>query len=208
LSGITAGLTGWGSGIADFDNDGWKDIFVACSAILDNSEEINHLPSKLPDKVLRNTGQHRFADVSSTAGSAVSVPNAHRGVAFGDFNNDGRVDAIVTNQNSLPELLINRSPGNNHWLMVKLVGTQSNRDGLGARLKLTPSGALPIYNHATTSTGFGASSDSRVHFGLGASDRVERLEIRWPSGIVQTLTGLKADQILTVREPDKSPDRR
>jgi hypothetical protein len=103
---------------------------------------------------------------------------------------------------------MNRSPGNNHWLMVKLIGTQSNRDGLGAQLKLTPSGGSPIYNHATTSTGFGGSSDPRVHFGLGASDRVELLEIRWPSGAVQTLTGLKADQILTVREPDKSPERR
>ncbi len=203
LSGLTAGLTGWGAGIADFDNDGWKDLFVACSAILDNSEEINHLPSKLPDKVLRNTGHHRFEDVGSTAGPDVSVPNAHRGVAFGDFNNDGRMDAIVTNQNALSELLINRSPGNHHWLMVKLVGTRSNRDGLGARLKVTPNGASSIFNHATTSTGFGASSDPRVHFGLGASDGVESLEIRWPSGTVQTLTGIKADQILTVREPDR-----
>jgi hypothetical protein len=208
LSGITSGLTGWGSGIADFDNDGWKDLFVACSAILDNAEEINHLPSKLPDKVFRNTGQHHFLDVSSTAGSAVSVANTHRGVAFGDLNHDGRVDAIVTNQNDLPELLVNRSPGNNHWLLVKLIGTQSNRDGLGARLKLIPGGGTPLYNHATTSTGFGASSDPRVHFGLGRSDSVELLEIRWPSGIVQTLTGVKPDQILTVREPDNKPVRR
>ena len=124
-------------------------------------------------------------------------------MAFGDFNNDGRMDAIVTNQNALSELLINRSPGNHHWLMVKLVGTRSNRDGLGARLKVTPNGASSIFNHATTSTGFGASSDPRVHFGLGASDGVESLEIRWPSGTVQTLTGIKADQILTVREPDR-----
>jgi enediyne biosynthesis protein E4 len=208
LSGVTAGLTGWGSGIADFDNDGWKDLFVACSAILDNAEEINHLPSKLPDKLFRNTGQHHFVDVSSTAGSAFSISNTHRGVAFGDLNNDGREDAIVTSQNDLPELLMNRSPGNNHWLLVKLIGSQSNRDGLGAQLKLTPNGGSPLYSHATTSTGFGASSDPRVHFGLGTSDTVESLEIRWPSGIVQNLAGVKSDRILTVREPEKKPVRR
>ncbi|MGC2401126.1 MAG: CRTAC1 family protein [Acidobacteriaceae bacterium] len=208
LSGITAGLTAWGSGIADFDNDGWKDIFVACSAILDNSEEINHLPSKLPDKVLRNTGQHRFADVSSTAGPAFSVSDVHRGLALGDLNNDGRMDAVVTVQNNLPELLINRSPGDNHWLVVKLIGTKSNRDGLGARLTVLTSGGARIYNHASTSSGFGASSDPRVHFGLGASDKVELLEVRWPSGIVQRLTGLKANQIVAVREPAKTSEQR
>jgi enediyne biosynthesis protein E4 len=197
----TAGVTAWGSGIVDFDNDGWKDLFVSCASILDNSEEIDHLPSKLPSKVLWNTGRHRFVDVSAAAGSSFRVPRAHRGVAFGDLNNDGRIDAVVTNQNSLPEIFMNRSPGANHWLMVKLVGTRSNRDGLGARLKVTPAGGQPIYNHATTSTGFGASSDPRVHFGLGKSARVDEIEIWWPSGIRQTLRGVSADQILVVHEP-------
>ena len=177
-----------------------KILFVACASILDNSEEVDHLPSKLPDKVLRNIAGNRFADIGATAGPSFTIPQAHRGAAFGDLNNDGRMDAVVTIQNSLPEILMNRSPGKNHWLWVKLIGTRSNRDGLGAKLKITPAGAAPLYNHATTSTGLGASSDPRVHFGLGSATRVEKLEIWWPSGIHQMLANVKADQILTVRE--------
>jgi hypothetical protein len=201
LAAATAGVTAWGAGIADFDNDGWKDLFAACASILDNSEELDHLPAKMPNMVLRNTGDRRFADVSATAGPSFAVPQAHRGAAFADFNNDGRMDVVVTNQNSLPELFINRSPGAHHWLLVRLIGTRSNRDGLGATLKATPSGQPPIYNHATTSMGLSASGDPRVHFGLGTADRLDSLEIRWPSGIRQKLMGVKADQILVVREP-------
>jgi hypothetical protein len=200
VAGATVRMTGWGAGIADFDNDGWKDLFAACASILDNSEEIDRLPSKLPDQVLRNTGRNRFVDVGATAGPSFTVPRAHRGAAFGDLNNDGRMDVVVTIQNSRPEILMNHSPGKNHWLLVKLVGTRSNRDGLGAKLKVTPAGAAPLYNHATTSTGLGASSDPRVHFGLGSAERIEKLEVWWPSGIHQTLQNVKADQILTVRE--------
>jgi hypothetical protein len=201
IAGATARMTGWGSGIADFDNDGWKDLFAACASILDNSEEINHLPSKLPNQVLRNTGRNRFVDISASAGPGFAVPQAHRGAALGDLNNDGRMDVVVTIQNSRPEILLNRSPASNHWLLVKLIGTRSNRDGLGARLKAKPAGGLPLYNHATTSIGLSASSDPRVHFGLGAADRLQKLEIWWPSGIRQMLRDIKADQILTVREP-------
>jgi hypothetical protein len=197
----TVRMTGWGAGIADFDNDGWKDLFAACGAILDNSEEVEHLPSKLPDKILRNTGRNAFVDVTAAAGPSFGLLQAHRGAAFGDLNNDGRMDIVTSNLNSLPEILINRSPGNNHWLLVKLVGTRSNRDGLGAKLKVTSATASPVYNHATTSTGLGASSDPRVHFGLGTAVRAEKLEIWWPSGIHQILRDVKADQILTVREP-------
>jgi len=196
----TVRMTAWGAGIADFDNDGWKDLFAACASILDNSEEIDHLPSKLPNKVLRNSGGNRFLDVSESAGPGFAVPQAHRGAAFGDLNNDGRIDVVVTNQNSRPEIFLNRSPGSNHWLLVKLVGNRSNRDGLGARLKATITGRAPLYNHATTSTGLSASSDPRVHFGLGAAARLENLEIWWPSGIHQSLSDVKADQILTMRE--------
>jgi enediyne biosynthesis protein E4 len=200
----TIGITGWGAGIADFDNDGWKDLFAACASILDNSEEIDHLPAKLPNRVLRNTGQKRFVDVSAAAGPSFVVPQAHRGAAFGDFNNDGRIDVVVTNQNTLPDLFLNRSRNGNHWLLVRLVGTRSNRDGLGARLKATPAGGgAPVYNHATTSTGFSASSDPRVHLGLGGAARVDKLEIWWPSGAHQSLSDVKADQVLTVREPER-----
>jgi hypothetical protein len=196
----TARFTGWGAGIADLDNDGWKDLFVSCAAILDNSEEVIQLPSKLPNMVLRNTGHKRFVDVSAQAGSSFGVPGAHRGAAMGDLNNDGRVDVVVTNQHALPEIWINRTVNSNRWLLVKLVGTRSNRDGLGARLKVTLADNNALYNHATTSTGYGASSDPRVHFGLGRFDHADKLEIWWSSGIHQTLTNVKGDQILVVRE--------
>jgi hypothetical protein len=196
----TARLTGWGAGIVDLDNDGWKDLFVSCAAILDNSEEVNKTPSKLPNIILRNTGHDGFVDVSARAGSSFRVPGAHRGAAMGDMNNDGRMDMVVTNQHALAEIWINRTVNSNHWLLVKLVGTRSNRDGLGARLKVTLADDNALYNHATTSTGYGASSDPRVHFGLGRFDHAKKLEIWWPSGIHQTLTNVKGDQILVVHE--------
>jgi hypothetical protein len=202
-SGVAASTirtTAWGAGIADFDNDGWKDLFAACASILDNSEEIDRLPSKLPNKVLRNSGGNHFVDVSNSAGPDFAIARAHRGAAFGDLNNDGFVDVVVTNQNSRPEIFFNRSPGGGHWLLVKLIGSRSNRDGLGARLKVTTSTGGAMYNHATTSTGLGASSDPRVHFGLGSATVIDKLEIWWPSGIQQTLQNIKADQILTLRE--------
>jgi hypothetical protein len=139
-------------------------------------------------------------DVSVLAGPSFATARAHRGAAYGDLNNDGRIDVVVTNQNSRPEIFLNRSPGSNHWLLVKLVGNRSNRDGLGARLKATIAGGAPLYNHATTSTGLSASSDPRVHFGLGAATRLEKLEIWWPSGIYQILSDVKADRILKVQE--------
>ncbi len=203
IAGPTARMTAWGAGIADFDNDGWKDLFAACSSILDNSEEIDHLPSKLPNKVLRNVGGTHVVDVSESAGASFGVPHAHRGMAYGDLNNDGRVDVVVTVKDGPPEILLNRSAEKNHWLLVKLVGARSNRDGLGARLKVTLAGGSALYNHATTSTGLGASSDPRVHFGLGAARRVEKLDIWWPSGTRQTLENVPANQILTIHEPAK-----
>ena len=196
----TARSTGWGAGIADLDNDGWKDLFVACAAILDNSEQVIHLPSKLPNLVLRNTGRNQFVNVSAQAGSSFGVPGAHRGAAMGDLNNDGRIDVVVTSQHALPEIWLNRTVNSNHWLLVRLVGTRSNRDGLGARLRVTLADDNVLYNHATTSTGYGASSDPRVHFGLGRFAHAGRLEIWWPSGIHQTLTNVKGDQILVVHE--------
>jgi len=197
----SARVTAWGNGIFDFDNDGFKDLFATCASILDNSEEIDHLPSKLPNMVLRNSGKGAFTDVSASAGPDFRHAATHRGVAFGDLNNDGNVDAVVTVLNDRSEIFLNRSPGGNHWLKLRLTGTKSNRDGIGARIKIVPEGGTPQYNHVTTSVGLSSSSDRVVHFGLGRAARVSEVDIDWPSGRKQKLVNVSADQLMTVREP-------
>jgi enediyne biosynthesis protein E4 len=204
LSALTSRSTGWGVGIFDFDNDGNKDLFTVNADILDNAMDIAHRPYPLPNRVFRNQGNMTFEDVSSKAGSSFSVPAAHRSAAFGDLDNDGKTDAVVTVLNGPPEIWMNRSSaqngGNrNHWIILKLVGVKSNRDGLGTRVKITTSlGAQ--YNHATTAVSYNSSSDKRVHFGLGSAALVESIELTWPSGIKQVLKNVNADQILTVHE--------
>jgi hypothetical protein len=193
-------LTAWGTGIFDFDNDGFKDIFAACAAILDNSMEIEHRPFALPNAVFRNNGNFTFTEVGSQAGPTFAVPAAHRGAAFGDFNNDGKMDVVIVVLNGKTELFLNRSTNRNHWLLINLVGTKSNRDGLGTRIKVT-AGKLVQYNHATTTVSYDSASDKRVHFGLGDASTADKIELTWPSGIRQELTNVKADQILTIQEP-------
>jgi hypothetical protein len=196
----TRHLTAWGTGIFDFDNDGWKDIFTSNAAILDNSEQVNHTPYFLANSLFANNRDGTFTDVAAAAGASFNVPAAHRGAAFGDLNNDGRVDIVTNCLNGKPEILMNRSANSNHWLLLNLVGTVSNRDGLGSRIKVTTKEGVQ-YNHATTSVGYGSSSDKRVHFGLGAANKVDQLEVTWLSGIKQTVANVAADQILTLREP-------
>jgi hypothetical protein len=203
LARLTRPLSGWSNFIADLDNDGWKDLFVARSNVLDNVEKITSRPYHEPNSVFRNLGRTpvRFEDVSATAGPDFQTPAAHRGAAFGDIDNDGRLDAVVTVLNGPVKLFHNISPSGHHWLLFQLQGTRSNRMGLGAVIRVeTPSGRV-LYNHATTSTGYAASSDARVHFGLGRENLARRVEIRWPSGVRQTLTNVAADRIVPVIEP-------
>jgi hypothetical protein len=199
LTMLTGRLTAWGTGAYDFDNDGKKDLFAAGAAILDNAPEVEHKPFALPDKIFRNIGNLTFEDVGATAGHDLAVPLPHRGVAFGDLNNDGKVDVVVNVLNGPPQILMNRSTNKNHWIILKLVGTKSNRDGLGTRVKITTRHG-DQYNEATTAVGYNSSSDKRVHFGLGDATVIDRIELSWPSGIKQVLTNVKADQILTVKE--------
>ena len=199
LSALTSRSTAWGVGIFDFDNDGNKDLFTANSDILDNSMELAHRPFPLPNRVFRNKAGLSFEDVSSKAGSSFSVPAPHRGAAFGDLNNDGKVDVVVAVLNGPPEIWMNRSSEGNHWIILKLVGTKSNRDGLGTKIRLTTSLGTQ-YNQASTAVSYNSSSDKRVHFGLGSATSVDAIELTWPSGIKQVLKNVKADQILAVTE--------
>jgi hypothetical protein len=198
LTPLTSRLTAWGAGAFDFDNDGRKDLFIAGSEILDNSMEIAHRPFALPDKIFRNEGNLIFKDANSGLPSAAP----HRGVAFGDFNNDGKIDVVVSVINGPPELLMNRTSNHNHWITLDLIGVKSNRDGLGTQIKITTAHGSQ-YNEATTAVGYNSSSDKRVHFGIGPDAVIKRIELRWPSGIKQVLTNVKADQILTVKESSR-----
>ena len=197
LAVMTARFTAWGTGIFDFDNDGNKDIFAAGSAILDNSMEVNHQPYPLPNFLYRNLGDMRFKDVSGQAGASFSVPAAHRGAAFGDLNNDGKIDIVVTLLNGESQLLMNRSQNHNHWIILKLVGVADNRDGLGTRVKITTANGVQ-YNEATTAVGYNSSSDKRVHFGLQNATVVDQIELVWPTGVKQVLHHVMADQVLTI----------
>jgi hypothetical protein len=199
LTTLTSRFTAWGTGAFDFDNDGRKDLFAATSDILDNADAVVHRPYALPNLLLRNKGNLTFEDVSATAGAAFSVPAPHRGAAFGDFNNDGKIDIVVTVLNGPPELLMNRTRNQNHWIILKLVGVKSNRDSLGTKVKISTSHG-DQYNEATTAVGYNSSSDKRVHFGLGDATVIDKIELAWPSGVKQILTNVKADQILTVTE--------
>ena len=195
----TTRLTAWGVGAYDFDNDGFKDLFTANAAILDNSMEVEHRPFALPNSVFRGLGHLKFEDVSKLVGASFQIPAPHRGAAFGDLNNDGRVDAVVTVLNGPPEIWMNRSVNHNHWILLKLIGVADNADGIGTQIKITTSHGSQ-YNEVTTAVGYNSSSDKRVHFGLGDSTLIQSIELAWPTGVKQTLTNIRADQILTIKE--------
>jgi len=188
----TARYTGWSAGIFDLDNDGRKDLFCANGDLNENSEVLSQRASRQPNLVLAQRADGTFD------ASAIGSGARYRGAAFADFDNDGRVDVVVTRLGERPLLLRNTSSGGNHWLGVKLEGVRSNRDGIGAIVRVK-SGGLEQWNQATTAVGYASSSEVRVHFGLGSA-RKATLEVRWPRGAVQDLGEVEADQYLLVRE--------
>ena len=196
----TRSLTGWGIGLYDFANDGFKDVFAANAHFPALEESLGTAP-ELPNSVFRNEGDGRFEDVSKSAGADFQVRGQYRGVAFADFDNDGRVDAVVSNVNGPARLFRNMTAGSGHWLALKLRGTKSNRDGIGARIEVTLPSGRKLFNHCTTSVGYASSSEPLVRFGLGKEAIAKLIEIHWPSGQVQQLHDIKVDQILEVHEP-------
>jgi len=195
---LSLSKSGYGPGLYDFDNDGWKDLFVTRGDVL--SRPLPNTVVEQHNTVFRNLGASgKWEALTAEAGLEAGPAARHRGVAFGDLDGDGRIDVVTTALASPAEIWMNRSPGAGHWLDVALEGTKSNRDGIGARIKVTTkSGAQ--YNHMTTSVGYASSSHGPVHFGLGAEERAQEIEIHWPSGIVQTLKDVRGDRVLRVRE--------
>jgi hypothetical protein len=191
-------MAGYSVNIADFDNDGWKDIFVArgdvASPNMARSTSVDQ-----PNTVFRNL-QGKWAALTEEAGFGAQPVRRHRGAAVADFNGDGKLDLVVTALSAPAEIWMNDSPGTNHWIEFALQGTKSNRDGIGARIKVTAAGKVQ-YNHMTSASGYASSSVGPVHFGLGDARVADEVEIRWPSGTVQTLKNVAADHVLQVKEP-------
>ena len=189
----------WGAGLEDFDNDGWPDIAVATGHIY---PELEHRypdsPYKSPLLLYRNLGHGQFEELLDEAGRAILEPHSSRGLAFGDFDNDGDVDMLVVNLGEAPSLFRNDLPGKNHWIKIRLEGTTANRSAIGARLQVTAQGARQM-KEVQSQSSFVSCNDFRLHFGLGSALTAD-IAVRWPNGQWQQLSGLKADQFYTVKE--------
>jgi hypothetical protein len=192
--------SGWANGFVDFNNDGWKDLFSANSHVTDNIEAFSEHQYRQPNSIFVSLGNGTFRDTSEQAGEDFQRPGVHRGAAFADFNDDGRIDVVVSRLGEPAELWINETPSEHHWIILKLEGTESTRDGIGARVRIGEQ-----YNDMTTSVGYASSSYLGVHFGV-QQEIIPKIEIRWPGGAVQILENVKADRILRVRQPARKSD--
>jgi enediyne biosynthesis protein E4 len=200
LASMTLLHSGWSLRFLDYDNDGRKDLLIAQGHDLDTVEKsYPQLRYREPMMLLRNTGKG-FKDVSSVSGDVFRQAWVGRGMAIGDIDNDGRIDAVVSTNGGPAHVLHNETASPNHWLLIRLVGHASNRDGIGAVIKVTAGGESQWVT-VTTSSGYLSSSDSRAHFGIGASTKADSIEIQWPSGRSQVPKDVAADQILRIEEP-------
>jgi len=197
---------GWGCGFLDFDNDGWADILICNGHVYPEVEQLKTEAGYAQRKLLyRNLRNGRFEDISEMAGSGISTPSAARGCAFGDFDNDGDIDVVVNTVNGLPQLLRCDSSSGNNWIKIKAIGVKSNRSGIGSRITCTTSVTGESKTHrqideVRSGGSYFSQSDLRVHFGLGKAEKVDLLEIRWPSGQVDTAKDVGVNQLVFMKE--------
>ncbi|MGE5054138.1 MAG: CRTAC1 family protein [Acidobacteriota bacterium] len=191
---------GWGVGLFDFDNDGWPDLFMSNGHVFPEVDSRKlHLTFKQRKILYRNLGNGRFADVTAETGAVVTEPRPSRGAAFGDFDNDGDVDIVIINMNEPPSLLRNDCPAKNNWLKVKCIGTKSNRSAIGARVRVV-TGRHAQINEVMSGSSYISQNDLRLHFGLGEAKQADLVEVRWPSGLVESFKNLEANQLLVLQE--------
>jgi hypothetical protein len=198
--GLYTKYLGWGTMFFDFDNDGWPDILVVNGHVYPEVDRYKLGADYEEPRILyHNNGNGTFSDISASAGPGITTARSGRGVAVGDLWNDGRISAVISNMNARPTLLVNQVRNGNHWIAIKPVGTQSNRDAIGARITVKV-GKRTLVNEVRSGSSYDSNSDMRVHFGLGASAQIDGLEIRWPNGKSESFANLKIDTINTVKE--------
>jgi len=196
LAVISTQYSGWSAGFLDFNNDGWRDLYSA------NGDVDNLRPNaEQHDTLFENQGGKRFTDVSPIAGEHFARKGFQRGAAFGDLNNDGFVDIVVTSLGRPPSILLNSGVPGAHWIALRLTGTRSNRDAIGAKIKVTTAAGRVLYDQLSPSVGFLSSSTKVVHFGLGPETKVASVEVHWPSGAVTQAAQPAVDRVLAMREP-------
>jgi enediyne biosynthesis protein E4 len=198
--GVNKKYVGFGVGFIDFDNDGWKDIFVANGHVYSQiADRKLHISYREPKILYRNLKNGRFEDISAKAGPAIKAENLGRGCAFGDFDNDGDIDIIVNNLDGPPTLLRNDGGNKNNWIMIKCVGTRSNRSAIGTRVKIT-CGSRGQIGEVMSGSSYYSQSDFRLHFGLGGAAKVDTVEIVWPSGVKESFKDLPANRLVVIQE--------
>jgi hypothetical protein len=192
----------WGTGLIDFDNDGHRDIYIACGHLYDNVDRFSDLTSyAVRNILLRNTGQGKFVDVSAQCGDGLQVKRSSRGAAFDDLDNDGDIDVVVLNSRCGPTVLRNDSRPDNHWLQIALHGVRTNREGVGARVKVVAGDFVQI-DEVHSGRSYQSHFGTRLHFGLGRRERVDRVEVRWIGGGVDVVEVPAVDRLLTIVEQD------
>ena len=203
--GLHTQYLGWGTMFLDVDNDGWPDLLLVNGHVYPEVDR-QHLGSSYeePRILYHNNGNGNFTDISADAGPGITTASASRGLAIGDLWNDGRISAVISNMNAAPSLLVNDVRSANHWIGIRTIGTKSNRDGIGARITVKV-GSRILVDEVRSGSSYDSNNDMRVHFGLGATTKIEFAQIRWPSGLVERFDNLKIDSIDTVKEGTGTP---
>ena len=203
--GLNTQYLGWGTMFLDFDNDGWPDLLLVNGHVYPEVDS-QHLGSNFqePRILYHNNGDGKFTDISATAGPGITTPISSRGLATGDLWNDGRISAVVSNMNAPPSLLVNQARTENHWVAFRAIGTKSNRDAIGARIRMK-AGTRTYIDEVRSGSSFISNNDMRVHFGLGAATKMDWVEVRWPTGALERFDNLPIDSIDTLKEGTGSP---